>query len=219
VRAEPMVVGFNFVQAEDDETALTDYSAQIRTVAFLANAGAPVNIALHAGELWLGLVPPDDLTFHIREAVEIAGAKRIGHGVDLAFENALDKLLQEMRERKVAVEINLTSNDQILGVRGEDHPFPAYLDAGVPVVLSTDDVALERVDLTNEYLRAARDYGLSYRELKEIARASLVYSFLPDSEKQKQLARFDAACANFERAVAGRRSGFNNLLLLVKAAY
>jgi hypothetical protein len=219
VRADPMVVGFNYVQAEDAETALNDYTAQMHIIAFLAKAGAPVNVALHAGELWLGLVPPPDLTFHIREAVEIAGAKRIGHGVDLAFENDLDRLLKEMRERKVAVEINLTSNDQILGVRGADHPFQTYRAAGVPVVLSTDDVAVERVDLTNEYVRAARDYGLSYAELKEIARASLLYSFLPDSEKQKQLARFDAASADFERAVAARRPAFDDLLLIVRAAY
>ena len=137
-------------------------------------------MSLHAGELWLGLVPPADLTFHIGEAVEIAGAQRIGHGVDLAFERDLDELLTEMRERKVAVEINLTSNDQILGVRGAEHPFPAYRAAGVPVVLSTDDAAVERIDLTNEYVRAARDYGLSYAELKAIARAALVYSFLDD---------------------------------------
>lgn len=219
VRADPMVVGFNYVQAEDAETALNDYTAQMHIIAFLAKAGAPVNVALHAGELWLGLVPPADLTFHIREAVEIAGAKRIGHGVDLAFENDLDTLLQEMRERKVAVEINLTSNDQILGVRGADHPFQTYRAAGVPVVLSTDDVAVERVDLTNEYVRAARDYGLSYAELKEIARASLLYSFLSDSEKQKELARFDAASADFERAVAARRSALDDLLLIVRAAY
>src|SRR4029077_10831801 len=58
--------------------------------------------------------------------------------------------------------------DVILGVRGKDHPLPAYLAAGVPVVLSTDDAGVARIDLTNEYFRAARDYGLSYRQLKAI---------------------------------------------------
>jgi hypothetical protein len=41
------------------------------------------------------------------------------------------------------VEINLTSNDQILGVHGAMHPFPAYRAAGVPTVLSTDDEGVE----------------------------------------------------------------------------
>ena len=216
VRADARVVGFNFVQAEDAATPLKDYTAQMQIIAFLAKSPA-VNVSLHAGELWLGLVPPHDLTFHIREAVEIAGAKRIGHGVDLAFEHGLDRLLKEMRERAVAVEINLTSNEQILGVRGADHPFPAYRLAGVPVVLSTDDAAVERIDLTNEYLRAARDYGLRYAELKQIARASLTFSFLSEADKKKELARFDAASADFERAVAARRSTLENLIVLVKA--
>jgi adenosine deaminase len=178
-----------------------------------------VNVSLHAGELWLGLVPPDDLTFHIYEAVKVAGAQRIGHGVDLAFENKLDDLLQTMRQRKIAVEINLTSNDQILGVHGRAHPFPAYRAAGVPVVLSTDDAAVERIDLTNEYFRAARDYHLGYATLKAIARASLTYSFLDDAGKQQELARFDAASAAFEHAMAARESLWQDFRLIVKAGF
>ncbi len=221
VRADPKVIGFNFVQAEDADIALHDYSAQMRTIAFLANnpPGKPVNVALHAGELWLGLVPPADLTFHIGEAVEVAGAKRIGHGVDLAFEHNLDRLLKTMRDRPVAVEINLTSNDQILGVRGNEHPFPAYRAAGVPVVLSTDDAAVERIDLTNEYVRAARDYGLDYAALKAIARASLTYSFLNEDDKKNQLKRFDAASAAFEHAMAARASLLEDLSLIAKAGF
>ena len=63
-------------------------------IGFLAK---DVPVALHAGELWIGLVPPDDLTFHIREAVEVAGARRIGHGVALAYERRSEQLLDEMR--------------------------------------------------------------------------------------------------------------------------
>ena len=170
-------------------------------------------VALHAGELWLGLVPPPDLTFHIRQAVEIGGARRIGHGVTLAFERDMEDLLTEMRARPVVVEINLTSNDLILGVRGKDHPLPTYLAAGVPVVLSSDDAGISRIDLTNEYLRAARDYGLEYRALKAIARNALIYSFLDD-----ELARFDRASAEFERSMASRQSPLQNGVALIKAA-
>src|SRR5262249_37070092 len=144
-------------------------------IRFLAH---DVPVALHAGELWLGLVPPPDLTFHIREAIEIAGARRIGHGVALAFERDMEGLIAEMRARPVVVEVILTSTDLILGVRGKDHPLPTYLAAGVPVVLSSDDAGISRIDLTNEYMRAARDYGLGYRMLKAIARNALIYSFL-----------------------------------------
>lgn len=222
VRIDPMVVAFNFVQPEDYAVACHDYTAQMKMIAFLANnppEKKKVNVALHAGELWLGLVPPHDLTFHIEEAVTIAGAQRIGHGVDLAFERHPDKLLGEMSKHqpKVAVEINLTSNDMILGVRGAEHPFPTYRAAGVPVVLSTDNAGVERIDLTNEYFRAARDYQLDYSALKGLAHASLVYSFLDGAEKKAELDRFDKASAAFERSVASRRSFLKNLALVVSA--
>ncbi len=155
-------------------------------------------------------------TFHIGEAVKIAGAKRIGHGVDLAFERDLDDLFKTMRERQVAVEINLTSNDQILGVHGPHHPFPAYRAAGVPVVLSTDDAAVERIDLTNEYDRAARYYGLDYPALKRIARASLTYSFLDETESASN---WTASTPPAQRSTGDRRAQIllTDLSLIVKA--
>ena len=134
--ADDRFVAFNFVQTEDNQIARRDYTKHMEIVKFLAS---DVNVALHAGEVWLGLVPPTDLTFHIRQAVEIGGAKRIGHGTSLAFERDVEGLLEEMRRRPVTIEISLTSSDLILNVRGNDHPLATYLAAGVPVVLSTDD--------------------------------------------------------------------------------
>ena len=212
IRAEPRVVALNFVGPEDGLVARRDYTRHMR---FLAH---DVPVALHAGELWLGLVPPPDLAFHIREAIEIAGARRIGHGVALAFERDMEGLLAEMRARPVVVEVNLTSTDLILGVRGKDHPLPTYLAAGVPVVLSSDDAGISRIDLTNEYLRAARDFGLEYRALKAIARNALIYSFLDEAQKRDELARFDRASAEFERSVASRQSPLQNVVALIKAA-
>ncbi len=82
--------------------------------------------------------------------------------------------------REIAVEVPLTSNAQILGVRGPDHPFPTYRRFGVPVVLATDDPGVSRTDISRrEYQYAAKTYDLSYPELKDLARASLEYAFLP----------------------------------------
>jgi adenosine deaminase len=215
IRAEPRLVALNFVGPEDNLVARRDYTRHMQIIRFLAK---DVPVALHAGELWLGLVPPSDLAFHIREAIEIAGARRIGHGVTLAFERDVQGLLAEMRARPVVVEINLTSNDLILGVRGKDHPLPAYLAAGVPVVLSSDDAGVSRIDLTNEYFRAARDYGLGYRVLKAIARNALIHSFLDEGQKRDELDRFDRSCAEFERSVASRQSRLQNAMTLIKAA-
>ena len=88
-------------------------------------------------------------------------------------------LMKEMAARNVLVEINLTSNDEILDVSGDDHPLHAYMKYGVPVAISTDDEGVARSDMTHEYLRAVLDQHLSYVELKQMARQSLEHSFLP----------------------------------------
>ena len=173
---------------------------------------------LRVFSIWPVSCAAPDLAFHIREAIEIAGARRIGHGVALAFERDMEGLLAEMRARPVVVEVNLTSTDIILGVRGKDHPLPTYLAAGVPVVLSSDDAGVSRIDLTNEYMRAVLDFGLEYRALKAIARNALIYSFLDEAQKRDELARFDRASAEFERSVASRQSPLQNAAALIKAA-
>ena len=177
--ADPRFVGVNIVAPEDDPTSRGDYAQHMRMLQFLHAKYPNVKQSLHAGELTLGLAPPRDLRFHVREAVEIAGARRIGHGVDIAYEDGAQDLLARMARDRIGVEINLTSNDVILGVKGADHPLALYRKAGVPVVLSTDDEGVSRIDLTNEYLRAATEQGLRYADLKAMARASLTYSFLP----------------------------------------
>jgi adenosine deaminase len=77
------------------------------------------------------------------------------------------------------IEINLSSNDGILGLKGADHPFPLYRAAHVPVALSTDDEGVSRIDLTREYVRAALDYRLGYQDLKQLARTGMEHAFLP----------------------------------------
>lgn len=176
---DPQVVAINFVQPEDYLNSLRDYHAQMQMVDYASHLYPSVHITLHAGELASGLVPPADLRFHIREAVGLGHAERIGHGVSIMYENDPTGLLNLMRQRRVAVEINLTSNDLILGVKGKDHPFPIYRKYGVPVVISTDDEGVSRTHLTQEYQRATITYGLTYADLKQIARNSLGYAFLP----------------------------------------
>ncbi|MFO1055713.1 MAG: adenosine deaminase [Dongiaceae bacterium] len=178
VLADPRVVGFNLVGPEDDPVALRDYDQQMRMLGYLGRQHPTVRLTLHAGELALGLVPPEELRSHIRQAVEVAGAQRIGHGVDLMQEQQPLQLAAEMARRHVLVEINLTSNDLILGVSGDRHPFPTYRQLGVPVALSTDDEGVSRIDLTHEWLRAVLTYQLTYADLKQLARNSLEYAFL-----------------------------------------
>jgi adenosine deaminase len=171
-------VGINFVMPEDGYLSMRDYTLQMKMVGYLHSVYPRVHISLHAGELAFGTVPPAGLRFHIRQAVKLAHAERIGHGVDVMYEDHADALLREMAEGHVMVEINLTSNDKILGVAGAQHPFPMYRAAHVPVALSTDDEGVSRIDLTHEYERAALEYHLSYEDLKQLARTSMEHAFL-----------------------------------------
>ena len=177
-QADPRVVGLDYVAPEDDPKALANYTDQMHMLDYLHTRLPSTNISLHAGELTMGLVRPEELLFHIRQAVELGHARRIGHGVDVMYEEDPFSLLKEMAQRRVAVEVNLTSNAQILGVRGADHPFPIYRSHGVPVVLSTDDEGIERIDRTHELQRAVETYGLDWNALVGLERNTLEYAFV-----------------------------------------
>jgi adenosine deaminase len=130
--------------------------------------------------------------------VDLGHAERIGHGVDVMHETDPYGLLSEMANRHVMVEINLTSNDVILGVVPPFHPLPLYREAHVPVALSTDDEGVSRIDLTHEYVRAALEYHLGYLDLKNMARTSIEHSFLAGEslwDKPDVFTRTKAACA------------------------
>ncbi|MFB7629811.1 adenosine deaminase [Streptomyces sp. NPDC056149] len=176
---DPRFTAVNLVQPEDGERALSDYRLQMRMLDYLHKVYPKAHITLHAGELAPGLVKPEDLKFHINEAVNVAHAERIGHGVDLVHEDDWRQLARTMAAREVAVEVPFTSNAQILGVKGAEHPFTTYRAYGVPIVLATDDPGVSRIDISHEYQYAATTYQLGYGELKDLARASLQYSFLP----------------------------------------
>jgi adenosine deaminase len=193
----PHYVGLNLVQPEDAEYSMADYTLHMQMIAALRQFYPRVPVTLHAGELAPGLVPPEGLRIHIRQAIEIAGARRIGHGVDVMYEDRPHELLKSMADRHIMVEINLTSNDVILGIRGKDHPLPLYRKYGVPIALSTDDEGVSRIDLTHEYAMAAETFDLTYPDLKEIARNSIEYSFLPGNSfwMDHDYGRPNAACA------------------------
>jgi adenosine deaminase len=178
-KADPRFVGFNLVMPEDYYVPMHDFDLHMRMIEALRKFYPATHVSLHADELWIGLVPPEGLRFHIRESIERAGAERIGHGAAVMSEDDPVGLLQEMAKKNVLVEICLTSNDVILGVSGDRHPLPVYMKYGVPVALATDDEGVSRSDMTHEYLRAVETYGLSYGDLKRMARESLEYSFIP----------------------------------------
>jgi len=196
-----LLVGVNLVGPENSVVALADYKLQMQFFAYLRNRFPDVNVALHAGELTLGMVRPKDLKFHISQALHIGGAQRIGHGVDLPYEEDAIDLLEDIKKNAV-IEINFTSNEFILGVKGQEHPYLIYSAYNIPIVICTDDSGVSRNNLSHEYVLLAARYKPSYKTIKEYAYNSIKYSFLPNTDKESLTKSLDDRFEKFESKMA-----------------
>jgi hypothetical protein len=150
----------------------------MQMIRYLHQTYPGVHIAIPAGQL----APDFSLAVDgspIRSAVEIGHANRVDHATSLPFESSPEDTIRALKEKGVAVVCALTSDDLLLGIRGDAHPLTEYLRAGIPVVLSTSDDGLLGTTLTREFARAIDSYNLTYQEVKQIARNSLSASFAP----------------------------------------
>ncbi len=197
-KADPRVVSLNLVMPEDWYVPMHDFGLHMKMMAYLHSVYPDVPITLHAGELTIGLVPPEGLRHHIRDSITLGHAERIGHGVDLMNEDNPEEILKTMAQRHILVEVCLTSNDVILGVSGPNHPLSVYEANHVPVALATDDAGVARSDMTHEFLRAAMDQQQTYTQLKTMARNSLEHAFLPGASLWSDARSFQRTkqCAN-----------------------
>ena len=141
-----------------------------------ANHG--LRLTVHAGET----VGAESIWGALRELKP----DRIGHGL-----HAIDdpELVRYLAEKQIPVEVCITSN-VMTGCCGrlEDHPVRKLFDAGVLVVLNTDDPDMFHTTLVNEYQIAADIFGFCDEELRQLARNSIRASFLPEERKQELLA-------------------------------
>ncbi|PIF33972.1 adenosine deaminase [Flavobacterium sp. 9] len=195
-----LVAGVNIVSPEHGENSMKDYWLHMVMFKYCHSKYPDVKYTLHAGELTLGLVQPEDLTWHINDAIHIAGANRIGHGVDIAYEANSYDLLRYMAKNNIPIEINLTSNEFILKVKENRHPFTLYKEFNVPIVISTDDAGILRTNMTEQYVLLAKRYpDVSYAIIKQYVYNSINYSFIQDASVKKQLVKdLDARFKTFE---------------------
>ena len=195
-----LTAGVNIVSPEHGENSMKDYWLHMVMFKYCHSQFPDVKYTLHAGELALGLVQPEDLTWHINDAIYIAGANRIGHGVDIAYEANSYDLLRYMAKNNIPIEINLVSNEFILKVKENRHPFTLYKEFNVPIVISTDDAGILRSNMTEQYVLLAKRYqDISYATIKQYVYNSINYSFIQDEAVKKQLLKdLDARFKTFE---------------------
>ena len=184
----PLMAGVNIVSPEDGETSMKDYWLHMLMFKYCHSKYPNVKYTMHAGELTLGLVQPEELTWHIGAAIHTAGANRIGHGVDIAYEKDAYELLRYMAKKSIPIEINLVSNEFILKVKESRHPLTLYKEFGVPIVISTDDAGILRTNMTEQYVLLAKRYkDVSYADIKQFVYNSINYSFIKEASVKKQL--------------------------------
>ncbi len=178
VNIDNRIVGVNVVAPEDDPSSQENFHAQMKVLDFLWNKMGKPKFTIHAGELVLRESPVEPMRNCIGDSIEKGHALRIGHGVSIPWEVNVAGLLKKMQDEGILVEICLSSNEAILGVKDKDHPFLLYRRAGVPVSINTDDEGVNRSNLTMEFVKAIQRYDLKYEDVKELIRNSLEYSFL-----------------------------------------
>lgn len=107
-----------------------------------------------------------------------------------------------MNKNDIAVEINLTSNAFILGIKPNEHPIQLYQKFKVPYVISTDDSGVSRNNLSYEYLLYTSNYQPSYQSLKDTVHRSIQYYFLNEVEKQREIQKLNQRFLTFEQKIA-----------------
>jgi len=154
-----------------------------RVFAHARSLGLPCTI--HAGEA----AGADS----IAEAMDGLGASRIGHGVRLREDPGL---LEQVRQRRIPLELCPTSNVQTKAVAGwADYPLRDYVDRGIPATINTDNPTVSGTTWTDECAAAVERLGFSPPELVRLMRNAIEAAFLDEAGKRLLRDRFDRKLA------------------------
>jgi adenosine deaminase len=174
------VVGFDIAGGEAGRPA----GGHARAFEIAAEGG--LGITVHAGEA-AGAAS-------VAEAVYRCRANRLGHGTRLYEDPALEEYV---RDRRILVEINITSNIQTHAVpSAERHPVRHYVDSGLAVSLSSDNWLMSGTNITEETWLAHRALAFTREEIDRMILDGIAAAFLPWPERRTLLERTRAELAN-----------------------
>ena len=135
-----------------------------------------LRLTCHAGEI----AGPES----VWQALAI-GTERIGHGI-----RSIDdpKLVAHLAKEKIPLEVCITSNVRTGAVASlAEHPVKRLYDAGVPIILNTDDPALFGCTLSSEFELARKQFGFTAEQTAVLVRNAFAYAFEPDLLQQSGL--------------------------------
>lgn len=178
-RLEHGIVGLDLAGDE------VNYPAEPFAGLFRAAREAGLGVVAHAGE-WTGAES-------VREAIEVLGVQRVGHGVRVVDDPSVAALA---RERGIVFEVCVTSNFQT-GVIGRlaDHPLRRMIDLGLVATLNTDDPAISDITLSGEYAAVAGQLGIGLAVIKQSILNAAEAALLPPPARAELLADFKQSLA------------------------
>ena len=136
----------------------------------------------------------------IFQAITDCRADRVGHGTWIFHANKLadsrvtdkkgyvEKLVRYVAERRITLEVCLTSNLQTLPVLKslKSHPFGKMLNERISVTLCTDNTLVSRTTITEEYAKAVDAFEIDAGVLRHLLVYGFKRSFFPGSYTEKR---------------------------------
>lgn len=139
---------------------------------------AGLHITVHSGE-----TPGDFSAQWVKDSVEILGAERIGHGVQIIHNT---EVLKFIKDRKIPLEICPISNYLTQSFKTyPEHPIRELMKAGVLVTVNSDDPGVFYTTLSDDYQVLHDVHGFTAEDFAHCNRIAYEYSFIPEKEKSR----------------------------------
>ncbi|MCB1112154.1 MAG: hypothetical protein KDK72_05800 [Chlamydiia bacterium] len=183
------IIGFDIAGDESSWHAIISFQQQIKFIEYLEKSGKleDIHIVLHTGELTVATVK--DKRWFENRAIETLSIKigtrlrRLGHLCSIERESRRTEVLNELLERDIAVELNIGTNEIILGyTKGKREYLKILKKAGIPLIPCSDDEGYTKIDLTEIYVKLILEEDFTIHDIIECLRNGIRFSCLKGEE-------------------------------------